>query len=149
MHSVWLSPSLARFSSAFTNAILCKLFLRPFFFFLHFLQFSKNRCIHQEQKFPSVQVIKGGQECRIHCGGGQQIRCQTWEEHFWRGKPLLGFFSQQCEVKRLHVSSFTYAVIVLLLSFSSLSIAWVIIPACHQFHRSENSDMGRPWHKGT
>lgn len=56
-------------------------------------KFTKNRSLHQEQKFPPLQVIKSGKECCLHCGRWQQVHSQTWEGCFCRGKHILGVLS--------------------------------------------------------
>lgn len=72
--------------------------------FFHNVLFTNIRSLHQEQKFPPVQVIEGWEEDDVHRGEGQRISRQTREEHFCRGKCVFGFLNLQCEV-RSHFSS--------------------------------------------
>lgn len=81
------------FTPSFTKHTTCKPFPVCTYEYIVMVIIYKNRSLHQEQKFPPLQVVKSGKECCIHGGRGQQVRCQTWERNFCRGRCILGFFS--------------------------------------------------------
>lgn len=67
----------ARMASTVCLLILVRKTQKWFTNLCHFSQYViyKNRSLHQEQKFPPVQVIEGWEEDRVHCGRGQHISC--------------------------------------------------------------------------